>query len=137
MTVNINITLKNMEGIFVGDLRKVLSDRDWEQIYIDDYRDGNFYWSKKAGQFASCWTEKGNEIFKDKNSKDEYKVENGLIGVADLRAVQIIPDTNLDKFGVIISDADKVQFKNANGIYYITVYKDNNIIKEIEIDTNW
>lgn len=133
MNIRLNAILRNMEGVFVGDLRKVLTEEDYDQIYVDDCVNGSVYCSKVAGQFAFFYTEYGDGLYKDENSEYIYNITNGLIGVADLRALKINPKTDLEGAGIIVDDADKVHFNYENNVYHIEIYNQDNLIKDILI----
>ena len=128
-------TLDNLEGLFIGDICYALEDdvyyTEWGTKH--NFQDG-LITTENNLQFAVAGTYFGDGLYYDEYF-NEYPVDAGVIGVVDLRLATKYNQEELNKLGLVIPEANKVEFDVNEGIFYITAYKNNEEIKNITIDT--
>lgn len=128
------ITLKNIEGLYIGDICYALEDNVYDGVWgKNDYKPGR-YETEDGLQFVVDDTYSGDGFFKADDGTN-YSVDAGVIGVVDLRLATRYDIEQLGNLGKIIMNVDSVLFESDNGLFDITVYKDGNVIYTTEINT--
>lgn len=128
------ITLKNIEGLYIGDICYALEDNVYDGIWgKNDYKPGR-HETEDGLQFVVDDTYSGDGFFKADDGTN-YSVDAGVIGVVDLRLATRYDIEQLGNLGKIIMNVDSVLFESDNGLFDITVYKDGNVIYTTEINT--
>lgn len=130
----VRITLKNIEGLYIGDICYALEDDVYDGVWgKNDYEPGR-YETEDGLQFAVDNTYCGDGLYESCDG-EFYPVDAGVIGVVDLRLATKSSLDELRRLGKVIPEADMVEFFAEDGMFDITVYKDNEEIYTTEINT--
>lgn len=128
------ITLRNIKGLYIGDICYALEDDVYDGVWgKNDYESGK-YETEDGLQFAVDNTYCGDGLYESSDG-EFYPVDAGVIGVVDLRLATKSSIDELKRLGKVIPEADMVEFFAEDGVFEITVYKDNEDIYTTEIDT--
>lgn len=128
------ITLRDIEGLYIGDICYALEDDVYDGVWgKNDYESGK-YETEDGLQFAVDNTYCGDGLYESCDG-EFYPVDAGVIGVVDLRLATKSSLDELKRLGKIIPEADMVEFFAEDGVFDITVYKDNEEIYSTEINT--
>lgn len=129
-------TLKNIKGLYVGDICYALEDKIYDGVWgKNGYEDG-MYETEDGLQFAVAGTAHGDGTYYSGDGHD-YSVDAGVIGVVDLRLATKYSLEELDSLGHVFPNADEVQFIAEDGYFDITVFENGKRIITYDIETGY
>lgn len=126
--------LKNIKGLYIGDISYALKEDAYDVWEENDYEDGT-YETEDGKQFAVSGTRYGDGYYTAYGF--EYSVDAGAIGVVDLSIATGTEMRYLKKLGMVIPDADKVIFDVEDYVFEITVYYNGKVVYKTRINTNF